>query len=334
MKKRISYIKLVPLIFFSFSLFGQSSINIKKPKFERVCQALGYLVGQEYSITYLKNKFPQLRYNLLKPEMNFNSTFGKSKSNITDYLLNYLEEDKINDFNNKVITEIQNKVPMEDYSEEFAINFIEELEKRANGNIPSPILETLLSFQYKDRPEQEFFTGFTYTYRTKGHLKSKKTDWQIRVPKSWRAKEAERPNIIQTFVNDYGDGINNIMLMVMDIPVAKGTKFSNKDKNELFSKNGIKIMIPQDARFVSFSKMNIENNIGGMLEIEQTSTRLDSKIKLRMVQFMFIRGLKMYMLSGSVSTSNIDDDLGVEMEKYLPLYKLVANSILLNEQYR
>ena len=191
-----------------------------------------------------------------------------------------------------------------------------------------------MSFQYKDRPERELLTGFTYTFRTKGHLKSKNTDWQIRVPKSWRAKEAERPNIIQTFVNDYGDGINNIMLMVMDIPVAKGAKFSNKDKNELFSNNGIKIMVPRDARFVSFSKMNIENNIGGMLEIEQTSTRLDSKIKLRMVQFMFIRGLKIYMLSGSVSTSNIDDDLAVEMEKYLPLYRLVANSIVLNDQYR
>jgi hypothetical protein len=80
--------------------------------------------------------------------------------------------------------------------------------------------------------------------------------------------------------------------------------------------------------------MTLDSNIGGMLEIEQTTSRLDFKMKMRMVQFMFIRGSKIYTLTGTVSSANMGDDLAIEMEKYLPLFRLVANSIVVNDQYK
>jgi hypothetical protein len=329
-----SIVLSITFIFLTFLLQGQTTSNVKKPKIERVSQALGYIVGQEYSLNYIKNEFPQLENKVLVAEMAFKSTFGKSKLGMEDYLSNYLGEDKLKDFNDNLIEEIQKRMSNQTYSEEIAINFIEELEKRANGNIPNPILETLLSFQYIDSPNSEFSSGFTNIFKTKGHSKSKNTDWQIRVPKSWKAKEADRPNIIQSFIDDFGDGLNNIMLMVKDINVPKGTKFSNQEKNDFFTKKGIKIMVPQGAKFITFSKMTLDSNIGGMLEIEQTVSRLDFKMKMRIVQFMFIRGCKIYTLTGTVSSANMEDDLGPKMEKYLPLFKLVANSIVVNDQYK
>ena len=80
--------------------------------------------------------------------------------------------------------------------------------------------------------------------------------------------------------------------------------------------------------------MTLDSNIGGMLEMEQTVSRLDFKMKMRMVQFMFIRGSKIYTLTGTVSSANMGDDLAIEMEKYLPLFRLVANSIVVNDQYK
>ena len=116
--------------------------------------------------------------------------------------------------------------------------------------------------------------------------------------------------------------------------VSKGTKISNQEKNDFFTEKEIKLMVPNEAKFISFSKMTLDSNIGGMLEIEQTTSRLDFKMKMRMVQFMFIRGSKIYTLTGTVSSANMGDDLAIEMEKYLPLFRLVANSIVVNDQYK
>jgi hypothetical protein len=80
--------------------------------------------------------------------------------------------------------------------------------------------------------------------------------------------------------------------------------------------------------------MTLDSNIGGMLQVEQIVSRLDYKFKIRVVQFMFIRGFKIYMLMATVSSSNIEDDLVVKMEKYMPLFRLVANSIVVNDQYK
>jgi hypothetical protein len=334
MIKNQSFLYLILIIFLPFPVFSQITDNVKKPKIERVSQAFGYLAGQEYSLNYIKNEFPQLENNVLIAKMAFKSTFGKSKSGMEDYLSNYLGEVKLKSFNDNLIVEFEKRMNNQTLTEEIANNFIKDIENRAKGSISSPILETLLSFQYADSPHRELLAGFTTTFKTKGHAKSKNTDWQIRAPKSWRAKEGDRPNIIQSFTDDFGDGLNNIMLMVKDMPVSKGTKFSNQEKNEFFTEKEMKIMVPNEAKFISFSKMTLDSNIGGMLEIEQTVSRLDLNLKMRMVQFMFIRGSKIYTLTGTVSSANMEDNLAPEMEKYLPLFRLVANSIVVNDQYK
>jgi hypothetical protein len=80
--------------------------------------------------------------------------------------------------------------------------------------------------------------------------------------------------------------------------------------------------------------MTLDGNIGGMVEFQLTIERLDTKIQIRMVQFMFFRNNMLYVLQGTVASDHMDRDLSFEMKKYLPLYRLVANSIVVNEQYR
>ena len=64
-------------------------------------------------------------------------------------------------------------------SQDIAVQFLDEVESRAKGKIPSPILETLLNYQFKERPANEFARGFKRIYRTKGHRKAKGLDLQI-----------------------------------------------------------------------------------------------------------------------------------------------------------
>ncbi len=318
----------------TLSVFGQNTDNFKIPKYKRVSEAYGYITGQEYSLYQIKKEFSQFEISITKAQMSFNSTFGKSKEGMKKYLAEYFGQNEFQEYDEKLKTEIQNLLSKQTFTEEIATNFISEVENRAMGNIASPVLETLLSFQYADKPAGELLAGFTTIFKTKGHLKSKNTDWQIKVPKSWKAEEADRPNIIQKFINDFGNGNQSIMLTVMELPLPKGYRFSNQELNDFFTEKEMKGMVPEGGKFISFTKMTLDNNIAGMIEIEQTTSQLDFKIKIRMVQFMFIIGNKMYTLQGTVSSEEIEKDLAIEMQKYLPLYKLVANTIVVNDQYK
>jgi hypothetical protein len=324
-------ISILLLFITAINVFGQTIDNIKKTKYIRVSEAYGYLIGQEYSLDLIKKEFPQFEMSILKVKMSFNSTFGKSKEGMKKYLAEYLGQNEFNQYEERLISELTKMLDNQAFTEEIASNFISEVENRAKGNIAPTVLETLLSFQYSDRPQDELTSVFTTTFKTKGHPKSKNTDWQIKVPKSWKAEQADRPNIIQKFTSDYGAGNQSIMLMVKELP--KGYKLSKEELNDLFTEKEMKEMAIDGGKFISFTKMILDNNVGGMIEYEQTVERLDFEMKIRMVQFMFIRGDKWYSLQCSVGSAKTDIDLSSEMKEYLPLYKLVANTLVVNDQY-
>ena len=332
--RSIYIIAIIVLALTSANIFGQTPDKIKKPKYERVSQAYGYLMGQEYTLSLIKSKYENLERNIIMVQMSFNSTFGGTKEGMKSYLIETLTEKNFISYDEKLMTELKKLLSGQTFTEEIAIKFLSEVESRAKGNIASPVLETLLFFQYSTRPHQELLDGFTKIFKTKGHPKSKNTDWQIEVPISWRESEGDRPNIIQKFTADFGESFHSIILMVKEMALPKGYKFSSKELNELFTEKKAKEMVPEGGQFILFTKMNLDNNIGGMLEIEQAVSRLDITIKVRMVQFMFIRNNKMYILQGAVGSEKTNTNLGLEMKKYLPLYKLVANSIVVNDQYR
>jgi hypothetical protein len=313
---------------------GQAVDNFKKPKHLRVSEAYGYLIAQENTLALIKKDFPQFEMNILKAQLTFNSTFGKSKQGMKNYLNEYLGQNEFKAYDEKITAEIQKLLVNQIFTTETATNFISEVESRAKGNISSTVLETLLSFQYWDIPQAELLDGFTNTFKTKGHSKSKNTDWQIKVPKSWKAEESDRPNIIQKFISDYGSGDQMIMLIIKDMSLPDGYVVTKEELNDFFTEIEMKKMIPDGGKFISFTKMTLDNNIGGMIEFEQTAERLDFKVKIRMVQFIFIKDNKIYILQGTVSSGKIETDLSLEMKKYLPLYKLVANTIVVNGQYK
>jgi hypothetical protein len=315
------------LLITTINVFSKANENIIKPKNKRIIQAYGFILGQNYSLDKINTEYPQLKSQIVIARLEFNSTFGKAIDSLKSYLINLNGEVKFNEFEKKLKIEIIKLFGVQLITEKIAISYLEEVKSRAKGNIPTPVLETLLTFQFYDNPEQEYLLGFTNVFKTKGHPKSNNTNWSIRVPKSWKSEEAERPNIIQKFTSDYGSGFQNIMIMAVEFnPNLKSNKI-----NDFFSKENMMKFIPKEAKFISFSNIKIENNTGGMLEYEITTERLDLRLKLRVVDFMFVNRNKLYILKGNVGSENIDCELLPLMEKFLPLYRLVANSIVLIE---
>ena len=332
LKQRLLFILLCSLFMVSLHVFNAAGEDV--PKYKRVGMTYGYLIGQEYKLNLIKEQVPSHALNAHIAELAFNASFGKAKEGITRFLIENLGQKEYLALEKQILSRLETTLYEQPLNVQFASDFIKEVQNRANGNIESPILETLLSFRFLEAPQQELTHGYANTFRTKGHPKSKGTDWQVKIPKSWKAEEASRPNIMQIFKSEYGAGMQSIMLMVKDIPVAKGTEFSQDELNAFFSEKQMKEAVPRDAKFISFTKMNIENNIGGMLQFEQISERLDIKVKTRMVQFMFIRKNQLYSLQCTVSSDDPTTDLSDDMKRFLPLFKLVANSVVVNDQYK
>ena len=326
--KRLIFI----LIFLTYGLptRAQTVTSNIQSKNARVIQAYGYLMEQEYSLNKIKNEFPAFESDVAKTQISFNSTFGKSKQNLSNYIVDKLGSVKLASIN----SQSRMVVGLVVLSEDGAFKFLNEVDKRSKGNIPSPILETLLSFQFLNQPLEEIRMGYYYTFQTKNHPKAKNTDWLIKVPKSWRASEADTPNLIQQFLSDYGDGNHSIFLMVKDLNLPKGSTLSQEEINDFFTEKQMMNIVPKGGKLVSFSKMNLDNNLGGMLQIEQTHDRLDLKVRMLTTQFMFIRGSKFYTLQCGLGSLEPTIDLNSEMQKYLPFYRYIANSLVLRDQYK
>ena len=64
------------------NIYGQAADKILMPKDERVSQAYGYLIGQEYSLSKIKSKFQNLSLKIEMVQMKFNLTFGNSKEGL------------------------------------------------------------------------------------------------------------------------------------------------------------------------------------------------------------------------------------------------------------
>lgn len=330
---KYKYIFAIIIVLINTIVSGQTSDILIKPKDQRVIEAYSYLFVQDYFLNRIKKEHPQFEASTMKTELTFDMSFGVSKQKISKYLIELLGQSEFDKYKNNLMTNAQKLLSNEILTEEMALNYLSLVESKSNGNIESPILETLLSFQFSESPQNEFTSGFTYVYKTKGHIKSKNTDWQIKIPKSWKALESETPNVIQGFISDYGAGSHYITLMVKELPFSKDEKMTKNELNNLFSEKEMKDAVPVGGKFISFTRMTICLNIGGMLEYEHILELLDVKAKNRVVQFMFISGNKMYFLQCTVKSQKIDTDLSLEIKKYYPLFKLVAKSIIVNDQF-
>jgi hypothetical protein len=299
----------------------------------QVSKTYGFLLGQEYSLRRITTDFPDLSQQVSLATSEFNLSFGRARKEIPISLRSAIAPNYDN-YERKLMTQLDSIARAQKIDRNVAINFINEVNDRAKGNIPSPMLEMLLTYEFQQAPEQEIIRDYTYPFKTLNHTKAKGTDWLLKLPKSWNKREASRPNIIQEFRSCNGNGMESLAIMVKDLQVSKNYAWSSKELATVFSEKTFREMVPLEAKYISSKRIIIDNNQAGMLETEQVVPRLDLEFKVRSIQFFVYKGNKMYMLMCSVSSADQNEELQSRMTKFLPLFKLVANSIVFNEQYK
>jgi hypothetical protein len=333
--------KCVLVLFVGFILLTSCAASASQPTqekstlIEELSKTLGFCMGQRFTLERIKKTFPDLALSAQKAILEFKASFGAAEENVKNALQDILKK-RYSEYTIQMKKQMGTILSSQQLNRQDAVEFISEVESRAKGQIPSPVLETLLAYRFIDNPSEEILRGHTRVFRTKDHPKAKGCDIQIAYPASWRAKEGERPNIIQKFISQNGHGLEVVMLMVKDLPIPISQKeldelFSEKD----FSEKQLSEMMPEGAKFISTKPIVLDNHKGIMLIFDQTLKRIDITTKMRGVHFITISKNKMIFLQCMVSTpSGKETELQERFTRFEPLFKLIANGFILQNQYK
>jgi len=325
-KMKIALILVVSLVFtnlaFSQSKYSEAEIN-------NMVKTYSFYLGQLSSVTIATEKFPSLKQDINTAQHLWNLNYKSSIENIVTELMLYFGE-KFNGIENEILTSVS-KVDYSHTSNEDVRNLISVINQRAKGDMPSPFLETLLSFNptYQRSPEREMIDGFVSEYSTKESVKSEGVNVKIKYPKSWSSENGDRPHVIRKFKSENGHGLNGALIMIIKASLSK------TDVDLLLSAEGLKSQIPKNSKVISVKTGLTMDNFPAA-SITSYVVQPQMNLKIGMISETYIICYKDHLISilfsvGS-TTSNYDDILK-QYNTNKNLFWRMANNLVILSQY-
>ena len=222
-------------------------------------------------------------------------------------------------------------------SYEESLEAIQVVKARIKGDIESPVIETLLMFNpnYQKNPIEELNDKFIQTYNSKDNPKAKGVDFSVKVPKSWKSQEANRPNIVRKFTSNNGyiiedTFIENIMILVYDLPIEV-KKLTSQDVTDVCND------IPENSVLRECKATTLENLPVVVQRLKLNMKRLENSMNMEVVQYNVFYKNKMIIIQGQVGTMNekiSEKTLLERFEKFKPVFNYVANSLMISNLYK
>jgi hypothetical protein len=330
---RLISIQLV-LIVSASSAFAE--IKLSNALAKDIGQSYGFYLAQTYSLNEISKKYPAMAGLALLAEKEFSATF-KSSIEGMDVLMTKYGKSEWNKIKKKVTTQITSSFNIDQISETEAREFVDLVRERAKGNIESPVIETLLLFKsgYEKNPEREFLDGYKYKYSTNGAGKAKGVEFSIESPKTWIAKEGNRPNIVQKFVSENGRGLALLLILIKEVPLQSGEKISEKDVLEILNPKDIQDFIPDGGVYLNSGKLTLENLPGFWLHFKLKGSRVRNTFDVETISYVIFYKNKMIQIQGHVTTAVNGDPAEPDgLKKYEKLFDQIANSLVINNIYQ
>jgi len=182
-------------------------------------------------------------------------------------------------------------------------------------------------------PVSEFANKQVLKFSTQGHSKSKDVVFSIKYPKSWAAMEGERPNIVQKFVSENGNGFDMALIITKRIP--SNVKLTKDAIKEYLSVSEQRQSLPEGANFISAKSTLIEAEPAGIIEFTKQQKRADNDVYIHVVALSFIQGRTIAQIQFQ-SLGMYSDSANVERRfaAIRPLYGLMMNSIIIDEKWK
>lgn len=327
---------LLLLVLMVSPLNAYAEIKLSNPLAKDIGQAYGFYLGQNYSLSEISKKYPSLSGLALIAEKEFSATF-KSSIDGMDALMAKYAKSEWNKIKAQLTTQIASSINIEQISETQARQFVEQVRERAKGNIESPVIETMLLFKsgYEKNPEREFLDGYKFKYSTNGAGKAKGVAFSIESPKTWVAKEGNRPNIVQKFVSENGRGLEFLLILIKEIPLQPGEKITEKDISEILNPKDIQDFIPDGGVYLNSGKLTLENLPGFWVHFKMDMARMRNTVGMETIMYTIFYKNKMIQIQGQVVSSiNGEPAERGGLKKYEKLFDLMANSFVISSMYK
>jgi len=324
-----------------FLLIFLISININAIELNQnlmmdMSKTYGYYVGQTHVLDLIEKKYPNLKNDVFLAKNEFDLKYLKSIKEIEQSFLKIMNEKQWNEYKVNLKNKIKQQLKYDYITQQESLNFIQEVKTRATGNIESPVIETLLMFNptYQKNPISEFSDNFFQKYNSKDNPKAKGVDFTVKVPKSWKSEEANRPNIVRKFGSNNGyivedKFMENIMLMVFDLPIEVNS-LTQQDITDVCND------VPENAILRECKKTELENLPVVIQRIKINLSRLENSMIIEVIQYNIYFKNKVIIIQGQVGTMNdkvSEKELLERFEKFKPVFSYVSNSLVINDLY-
>ena len=353
--KKLSLFTLNIFVVFCIGLVPSMSAEApKQTTLLDISETIGFIYGQRFTLNRIKTEYPALSLRAIQVEHKFSATFGIAEKNIEKLLRGILKEE-YPEYIVALKHQISSTLNTQQINQDFALQFLDEVESRSQGEIPSPILETLLNYQFEKWPADELIRGFKTIYRTNGHRKAKGLDLQIEYAKSWSKREGKRPNVIQFFKSNNGRGFafasimvrdllkdaqeNDVVLTREEIDFIKTRAGSNELASESFSENNIRAVVSDmgmtNVRNTTTKRMVLDSWPGVMVEFIGEGQRLDFNFTMHNRMYIAIYKNYIIFLNCQVGKSPNEtiNSLKAKAARFAPLFHFMANSLVIQSQY-
>jgi hypothetical protein len=272
-------------ILFTILIFtSANSIELNQNLMMDMSRTYGYSVGQTIYLDAIERKYPSLKNQVFLAKNEFNLKFSKSLNEIEYTFTKNMTQEQWSEFKFELKNDLKRQLDYSSITQNDAINFIDEVKTRANGNIESPIIETLIMFNpnYQNNPISELNDNFFQRYNSKDNPKAKGVNFSVKIPKSWKSQEANRPNIVRKFSSNNGYMVEdkfmeNIMLLVQDLPVEINS-LTQQDINDVCND------IPENAILRDCKKTNLENLPVVIQRMKMNLSRLENNASMEIIQ--------------------------------------------------
>lgn len=304
------------LISFLCAVDAYSQVPQYAPKVNLAIETYAFLRGQSAALEKVAMQFPQLQDDVEIVQQSATALFGRSERNIEQYLKKELGDAAYQSLRSHIdsMVHAQLKEPIQE--EKYAADFIEKIKGKIHLGKGSSIPQGVVSFAYHDAPHQEMADGHIVRFSTKDHPKAHQDIVTISIPKSWSAEEAQMSQTIQQFTSFHGNGIEKVLIIAYHLP--------EESRNLILTEKSVTQMIAPESRLIRTEKVKIDGREAIMAEVEEILDFQSTKMKIRILQFMFTHNQKLYCLQGSIGPVAINHNLDLHLKKYEPFFRLVA----------
>lgn len=312
-----------------------AQIKITNQVSNDIGRSQGFYLGQKQSLMKISTDFPALARVAQIAESEFSIAFGDSLDEI-DARMSALNKPEWQKLKAGMARQIAESIAHIRLTQNEAEQFVQVVHSRAKGDLPSPVIETLLMFnpQYQRNPAAEFRDGYRQKYENDGQGKAKGVAFNLEAPRSWRALEGKRPNTVAKFISENGRGLELFLVLIKSAPLIPGVSVTNADIAEILNPKDMSEMLPEGSVYQSSGQFTLETLPGYWVRFDVSTSRGRQPINMSSIMYSVFYKNRMISMQGQVSATGGDgDDSGLRFEKYEKLFDLIAQSLILPEIY-